>query len=61
MDITELEKEHTFYKAIVERDQNTNAILCQTLHELTQLLGKLQQEYDDLKRKYDALLKNTEQ
>lgn|GEM_PF-6605799 len=56
MDKQDYEKENQFLKELLKRNQSSEDILIQSVHELTQALVKSQQDYAELKQKYDALL-----
>lgn len=57
MDIQKLETENLYLRTIIERDQISIEVLTQTLYNLTDLLKKQQQDYIELQRKYEELLK----
>ena len=56
MDKQDYEKENQFLKELLKRNQSSEDLLIQTVHELTQALVKSQQDYAELKQKYEALL-----
>ena len=56
MDKQDYEKENQFLKELLKRNQSSEDILIRSVHELTQALVKSQQDYAELKQKYEALL-----
>ena len=56
MDKQDYEKENQFLKELLKRNQNSEDLLIRTVHELTQAFVNSQQDYAELKQKYEALL-----
>ena len=56
MDKQDYEKENQFLKELLKRNQSSEDILIRSVHELTQALVNSQQDYAELKQKYEALL-----